>query len=273
MTMTDTTSARSIIYGFLDTYGLGNLASWAWEKVKAGEPIEQILLEMRDTSEYKARFPAMESLAQRGEALSEAQYIDLERTYSQLSRQYGLPSGFYDQPDDFTNLITKGVSPTEYSQRLQLFQSTAFDTDPTVRSELQRLYNITPGDLTAFFIDPDRALPYLTQKVSAAEVAAASQRSGFGDITGAEAELYSMLTPAQAGQGFGSLATLREVTSELPGEAAPGMDRARTLAGVLGGNTEAQAEIQRRSAQRSAAFAGRGGFQSTRQGVSGVGSA
>src|SRR5436190_23924038 len=62
-TVTDTTgtgSAKAILTNALGQLGLQGLADWAWAKYQAGESFDQIYLEMRQTPEYKPRFPYME---------------------------------------------------------------------------------------------------------------------------------------------------------------------------------------------------------------------
>ena len=264
-------SARAILEAALATYGLSSLASWAWERWLNGQAIEQIFLDLKATPEYKARFPAMATLAGKGRAISEAEYINIEGAYTSLARQYGLPTGFYDQADDFAGWIAGEVSPAELSTRLQQYQALVYDVDPTVRAELNRIYGISDGDIAAYWIDPNKALPFLSQKFGAAQTAGASQRSGFGALSQGEAELYGNLEPGQAAQGFGLLAGLGEVTGQLVGESEAGMARDQSLAGVLGGNQPAQAELERRARSRRAVFEQGGGFATSRQGVSGAG--
>lgn len=76
MTVQDTnTSARAAITRVLDQFGLGSLAGWAWQRYVAGVPVEQIMLDLRERPEYRARFPAMRELADRGRAITENEYL------------------------------------------------------------------------------------------------------------------------------------------------------------------------------------------------------
>src|SRR5689334_18836184 len=94
-------SARAILDDTLAQYGLSGLGDRLWQQYLNGEPIEQIMVDLRKTPEYKARFPGMEALSKKGRAISEGEYISIERGYAQLFREYGLPAGFYDDPSDF----------------------------------------------------------------------------------------------------------------------------------------------------------------------------
>jgi hypothetical protein len=264
-------SAKSIIDGFLNQYGLGTLSTWAWGKWQQGEPIEQIMLELRDTPEYQTRFPAMKQLGQKGQAIDEGSYIRLEKTYSELARQFGLPTGFYDQPDDFARLIVNDVSPAEYQQRLQDYQTVAFDVDPTTREELQSLYGIDSGHLAAYFIDPDKAMPIIQRTFGAAQAAAQARTSGFGQLNQGQAELISGSTPAELQQGFGTLVQQREVFEQLPGEAASGVNVDTQLGAAFRGDAAAQEEIARRARSRRATFQSGGGVSQTQRGFAGAG--
>src|SRR5262245_12020315 len=119
-------SAFAILRETLDRYGLGSLADVIWNWRKEGRPDEQIRLDLRQTPEYQARFPALTDLRNKGRAISEDQYIDLERTYTQSLRAAGLPQGFYDSPDDFANLIRNEVSPAEFNDRVKSYETLAF---------------------------------------------------------------------------------------------------------------------------------------------------
>lgn len=270
-TAKDASSAKALITGTLTTYGLGSLADWAWKKWQNGESIDQIMLELRSTKEYKARFPAMDQLSKDGHAISESEYINLEETYISLGRQFGLPSGFYDQPSDFTKLILGHVSASEFQSRLQDYQALVFDTDPTARQELQQFYGIDAGHLAAYFIDPNKALPLIQRQFGAAQAAAAAKITGFGQLDVNQAELISGVDPAQLQQGFDTLVQNRQVFNPLPGEAGQAIDVNEQLDAAFRGDANAQADIERRARNRAAAFAGGGGVAQTQTGFAGAG--
>ena len=72
-------------------YGLQSLFPKIQEFARRDLTEDGVLLELRKTPEYKARFPAMEALAQKQRAITEAEYIEFERNAAQLERAYGLP--------------------------------------------------------------------------------------------------------------------------------------------------------------------------------------
>jgi hypothetical protein len=268
-------SAKAIIDGFLSRYGLASVSKWAWGRYLDGAPIEQVMLEIRDRPEYKTRFPYMEALAKKGRAISEEQAIEYEQRASQLMRSYGLPRGFYDNPDDFAKIITAEVGLPELEQRLRIAQTAAFNAPAELRGELQRLYGISAGDLTAYWIDPGKALPVLEQRFAAAQIGASSRQTGWGKLGKDEAERLAALgvDGEQARAGFSELTGLRELTLNLPGQGRDDTSRADLVAARFEGDADAARRIRRTQERRVAPFQAGGGFTSTEDGFTGVGTA
>jgi hypothetical protein len=267
-------SARADLDALLDQWGLKGLGSKIWEAYLGGTPASALPQLVRGTDEYKQRFAGMDALQQKGRAISEGEYISLERSYTQVLRAAGLPQGFYDAPDDFSRLIGGEVSVAELADRVQTYTRVALQAPEEVRSELQRLYGIGPGELTAYFIDPDKALPLLQKQAAAAEISGSAVRTGFGGLSRSEAETVagSGTNAQQAEQGFGALVDARELFTSLDaGE--EGIGRGTQLGAVFGGNARAREEIEKRRARRKAQFAGGGGFAADKEGFSGLGSA
>lgn len=265
-------SAKAVIDSFLAGLGLASLSTWAWTKYTAGESIDQISLELYATPQFKAQYPEYETLAKEGRAVSVAQIQAYRTAAAQMFHQYGLPQGFYDQPSDFANLMGNDVSIAELSQRLSQAAAATYQTDQTTKDELQRLWGVTPGEMTAMWLDPDRALPAIQQRFVAAQASAAGKLSGFGQLTQEEA-----LRVAQSGdnvdqlrQGFAGLAHNQELFNPLnAGEQTFG--REQVLGAEFGGDTGTQSAIQKQAAGRVAEFGGQDQFATSRAGVVGVG--
>jgi hypothetical protein len=267
--------ANAILLDALREFGLESLANTVWEWQKQGRPLEQIMLDLRTTPEYKQRFPAMDTLAKKGRAISEQQYIDYERGAAQLFKSVGLPPTFYDQPDDFANFLTNEVALPELQQRIQMYQVAAFQVPDEVRNDLQQRFGVTPGELTAFFIDPDRALPLIQQKFGASQAAGASQIGGFGALTDEQAFRVGNqgLTQQQLAQGFGQLGTLRPLFEALPGFGEENINSDVGIGAVFDQSAEDQRQLARRAEGRKSPFSGGGQFGSSQTGITGVGSA
>lgn len=273
-------SAKAVLQATLDGYGLGSLGSWAWDKYLNGTPIEQILLDMRETPEYKARFPAMKTLAQRGMAISEAEYIGYERSAKAMMKAAGLPTGFYDRPDDFDQFLINDIALPELEERINMARVAVFNSDPNTLQAIQDFYNVggrpasLVGDLTAWFLDEKRALPVIQQQFIAAQTSGVASRTGYGALTRSEAERLAMLgiDPARSEEGFTSLATMDELFSNLPGEenqTAP--NRAQGLAAVFEGNADARQAIERTAGRRRSSYQQGGSFGTSDRGIAGIG--
>lgn len=275
MTMVDPTtqqSAKGIIDGFLADYGLTGLGDTAWQWYLTGQGPDQILLNLRQTPEYQARFPAMQTLAQRGHAITEGQYVDYEKSIAQQNQAAGLPQGMYDTPDEIAKLLTSNISPSEYQARLSAYQTAAWQTPPEVRQALTDYYGITPGQLTAFFIDPDQALPLIQRDVAAAQAGGSAQRSGFGQLSQPDAEYLASLGLSQSAldQGFNKLGTENQLIQGLPGQ--PGVGAGTAIQAQFGQNAQAQAQFEAAQQRQLNLFKQGGGPAASQGGVLGAGS-
>ncbi len=272
---TEEQSAKAMLDSSLGEFGLGGLGGWAWEQFKRGVPVEQIFLDLRERPEYRARFPGMEALTKRGRAISEREYIELERSYTQIARAAGLPSGFYDQPDDFARLVQNEVSPQEFSTRVEMAAVSAYQSPPELRDELSRLYGMGPGELTAYWLDPDRALPLLQQQFLAGQIGSRARTTGFGTLTRDEAERLAQqgVTEQRAQEGFGRLAESGELFRALPGTGEDEITREEQLGATFTGNANALERVRRRQARRRGEFQGGGSYATSREGIGGLGPA
>lgn len=265
-----TTSAQSTLRDILDQWGLAGLADWAWQKIVAGASLDQVIYEMRQTPEYKKRFAGNVVRQDAGLApMTETEYLQYEQSARQVMAYYGLPQGFYDQPDDFAAFIGKDVSVSELHDRVQQAVTLA-QADITSQGEYGRLYGVGPngapvsysvGDVAAYMLDQTRALPLLQRQVQAGTIAGAAKRTGFGEIDRIAAEHLAALgvTDTQAVAGFGQLAGLGEVTGTIIGDTGPGLSKQDQISAVFEENAAAAEELSRRKRARVAGYKGSGG--------------
>lgn len=276
-------SAKGTLATTLAQYGLpASLADKLWDQeyVQKGTPIQTIIdVALPNTDEYKQRFPGLTSLRERrnrGESVlipSVTQYLELETGIASVLRDSGLPAGFYDDPSDFATFIGGSTSPKEIEDRISLARNVAFNAPVEVRQELSRVYGLEPGDLVAYFLDPQRMLPDLQKKANAAAVGGATIRSGFGLLTQQEMEQLSAsgVTDTEAAQRSGALVPLSGLFAETAGEAAAGDQLGRDeQVGYIGGSAQAVTSIERRRSRRQAQFEG-GGGAAAGQGRTGLG--
>lgn len=257
---------EQVILDALTEYGLGDLLDLALNEIRAsnGQPnFDRLVSNLRKTDQYKQRFQGMELRRQQGySAISEIEYLDLEKGYRDVMRRAGLPVGFYDDPGDFANYIANNVSAAEISQRVFDGYVAVRQADPQVRTELERLYGVTEGELAAFFLDPQRAEPLIRQQVTTARVGAAAARQGFDIGRTALERLTALGVDEQGGrQIFETLGAGRELlTSMDPSEQT--LSAEDTAVGLAGGNPDAARRLRQRQQRRVAEFEGGGSFAS-----------
>ena len=194
------------------SYGLASLAPKIYSYIQNGYSADTISLLLQDTQEYKTRFAGNEIRQKAGlPVLSPADYLNTEASYRQIMASAGLPKTFYDQPADFANWIGGDVSPTEIQNRVQLASTAVNQTDPYLRQQLSAFYGVDQNQLTAYFLDQNKALPILQKQEAAAQLGAEAARRGLvSDQSRMESYVDQGLTQSQASQGF------QQVALELP---------------------------------------------------------
>jgi len=249
-------------------YGLETLAGFINRRIMADVSEEMLLLELYDQPEYQLRFPGMKALRAKNKTITEKDYIDDEKAFIQTARFFDLPIGFYDSADDFGKLIGNLVSPKEYQERLQIGQDLARSMNPAARTQLQELYNVGEGGITAYVLDADKALPLIQKQAKAAQFVGFGRDKGFKleGMTAAQAEqiagteAYSKLSSLQMEQALGQAAQLRQTQSRLTGIEGEVYDEQEALKAVIEGSPEAMLASQQRAKREGARFGGASGI-------------
>lgn len=257
----------AIVTALFKEYGLESLTPKIIEYVKAGYGADAIGVLLRDTPEYKARFPAMASLMAKKRAISEAEYIAYERTAAQLEKQYGLPSGMV--MGNVTRLLENEVSATELNDRIILASSASVQAPEEFKRTLQQYYNIGTGGLAAYFLDPAVAAPLLEKQFVSAQIGTEAVRQGVGlDVYGAQ-NLQSLgITQETARQGFQTVARDIGLTAGRGDVVTQG-----ELIGGTFGDQQQQTAIERARQARLGRFGAGGEFMTEQRGVTGLASA
>jgi hypothetical protein len=200
------------INNLFSSYGLQSLAGKIFEYIQNGYSADTISILLQDSSEYKQRFAGNEMRKQKGlPVLSPAEYLSVESSYRQLMRQAGLPQGFYDQPSDFNDFIGKDIAPTEVKTRIDLASQATALAHPQYKEALQKMYGLTDSQITAYFLDEDKALPILQKQAAAAAIGAEALKRGLTISEQSENYALSGVTQQQAAQAYGTIA------QQLPG--------------------------------------------------------
>ena len=190
-----TAAAKISALDTLDTdlgkWGLQSLTGWVYNEVMAPsefKPSAQILLDMKNTDEYKQRFSGMAVRAANGLApIDENQYIQNENSYLATARQYGLPQGFMT-PTEIGILIGHDVSAKEFDDRVINGYRVAMQADPNTKATLKEYYGIDDGGLAAYWLDPNRAYDVMMKQQQSAMIGGMSKDTGFGGLDKSVAE-------------------------------------------------------------------------------------
>lgn len=213
----DNGSARAILVAQLRDWGLEELTDDLDMLIKQGLDAPAISLQLQETEAYKRRFAANAERIKKGlPVLSPAEYVATEAAYKSVLRSYGLPPGFYDQPDDFHKFLGADVSPEELNDRANAAQRVFLDADPAIRDMWSRFYGLTGGAAIASLLDPERALPVVERMANAARFGAIAERQGL-DADRGRLERYSDLgiTESEIQNAFGRIAATAPVDQRL----------------------------------------------------------
>jgi len=285
-------SAREYLDGLFKQFGfsdadraklLGEVDGWITEGL-ADAGTDAILMNFRGTTTYANRFAGMAELISRGQAVSEAEYIQLESSYRNVMQNYGLPSTFYDNPADYARLIGAGLSVKEVEEWVVAAKQSL---NPLVAQELEQYYGVSQGTQMAYLLgltnetgvalESARTQQQIRQEGRAAQIGAAAERAGFSmDKTFAEGlggtSLGKTIDPFQ----MGTLANL-EGTFDQARRVA---DRDTTLAAIdtetynqrdalsaAFGDEQKKLASERRARRERARFAGTSGAAASSLGV------
>lgn len=270
-------SAYSLLFDEFNRYGLGALVSPLQRFIQDGISPAEFTIRLRDTDAYKRRFAANQQRINQGlRALSEAEYIDLEDSYQNIMRQYGMPDIYYRTEKDpvtgvtlqpgFEKFIAGDVSPAELEDRVQTAYNRVIKANPEVVNSLRTFYGdvISNGDILAYALDTKNAIENIKRKVTAAEIGAGAQLAGLATTRARAEELGAFgVTREQAREGFRAVAEvtprgsqLAEIYKQTPYTQATAEQEVFGLAGAV----EAGRQRRKLTELEQASFAGQSGM-------------
>lgn len=168
---------------------------------------------IRNTESFKKRFPGYHArIANKFNALSIGEYLQLEDSYRQILKESGLPAGFWDDASDVGVWIANNVSVNELQTRVTLAVDLAKQVDPTMREIMAQFYGLSTGDVAAYFLDPKRGRDVIEHQYKSAGVATWAKRHGFEVTDMARYEDLSQrgVTAESAMQGYGTVRALTD---------------------------------------------------------------
>lgn len=279
-TSTADVGAKEMIGQFLAQYGLGQLGSWAWSRYQAlgggTDAMNIIQLEVTQTPEFKARFPAIDARAKAGlSPISPADYVNYEQGLNQMMHQYGLPFGANTSQFNgyVTKLLTGDVSLTEAQARVAQGYAQVEAAPQSVRDAFSAYFGVK-GDaaIASLYLDPNEALPQLEQMQQAATLGGTGVNFGVNLSKSQAMDLAQHVTTGDGAQQFATVDQMKSLYDANVGEKGD-LTQQTGIAAAFGESGQAQDELTRRLQERTAGTAGGGGAASSTAGLIGAGSA
>ena len=277
-------TASGMASEYISAFGLPDtLAPFLMNMFYDGVPSSAILPAIRQTPEYKTKFPAMEIRRVQGLApLNEAQYLDLQDGYYALTDAAGIDRQFMS-PVDTEVLIGNDVSLNEFQSRVALAEEASKAADPETIKLLRDQHNYSQGDIISLYLDVDKTKNVVDARrvMNSANLATAADRilGGIGETANVtnktsrsiKYELGDLLRRAnvQERELQAQLNPARALTSNLVGEQA--IDEGTVARGTFNLDKESTDTVRRRKANRLTNFQGNSGLGASGQGGLGFG--
>ena len=223
----ETKDAYALLEAAFKEYGLESLVPVIRGYMEADLGSEQAKLKLKTEPIYKARFKGNELRVGKGlNALSEVDYLELENDYTETLNSYGLSDYFGVATNAATRLarqqkmadvIGNSISALEFKDRIKTVVTRVNMADSNVKDELKAFYNITDTDLVKYFLNPAEGSDRLKEKVTAAEISAASITQGLGKTSLGTAEELARLgiDRAEALAGYSKIAEYLPTSEKL----------------------------------------------------------
>ena len=252
-----------------ENLGLTNVRQIANRLVADGYSTSQVSTLLREnimnSGEYKSLYGSVqEGQRKAGLPVMNPESIQIQRSaYESVMRRAGLPKGFYDDPSDFNNFLMNDVSPDEVAYRVNLAQQIMGESvQPEVLDAFRRYYGIGRGELTAYFLDPERAEPLLQKQAQAALIGAEALTSGVRGVgkRGFVEDLVEKgVDQMSARAAFGQVAEQQDTVrmlGDIEGERVSTRDQAEA---VLGLDNNAEQRVRGLKSRERARFSGSAG--------------
>lgn len=225
-----------------------------------------ISITLQETPEYKTRFKANDDRIKKGlKVLTPAEYLNVEDSYRQVLRAYGLKQ--FDTDAYVSQFIANDMSPTELSNRVQTAVQRVQNADPGVSQTLRDYYGIGQADLVGYVLDPAANMERINRQVSAAEIGNAARTQGLNAGVAVSEQLAAQgITQAEAQKGYSTIADIlptAEKLSGIYGTQLPGYDMSAAEQETFNGLASAQRKRKRLSSAEIASFSGTTGTNKT----------
>jgi hypothetical protein len=252
----------SAIVDRLNKYNLGSLAPLIRKLAIEGATESTIMLRLQDEPVYQERFKANQERIKKGiSVLTPSQYLNLEDSYRQILRAYGLNQ--FDNDAYVGQFISNDVSPAELSNRVVTAVQRVRNADPAVSNMLRNYYGIGQNDLVAYVLDPNQQFQKIERQVAASEIGVAAGRQGLNIGSPVAEQLAAQgITQAEAQRGYATIADILPTAEKLSDIYGTTLDRYGLAEGeqeVFNQLASAQRKRQRLVGREIAEFSGQSG--------------
>lgn len=251
-------------------YNLTGLIPVIKRLAQDGATESTITFALQDTEDYKRRFKANEERLKKGlSVLSPAEYLNVEDSYRQILRSYGL--GQFDNDEYVSQFLANDMSPAELSNRVVTAVQRVRNADPAISRTLKDYYGIGNADLVAYVLDPNQQFQKIERQVAAAEIGTAARVQGLeAGVSVAEQLAAQGVTQAQAQRGYATIADIlptAEKLSDIYGGTEGQFRQAEAEQEVFNQLASAQRKRQRLTQREIAEFSGQSGVGRTSLGT------
>jgi hypothetical protein len=170
--------------GLFESYNLGSLSELITTYMRQGKGPNETVLLLKKSPEYNLRFQGNTlRLAAGLNVMSEADYLELEDSYANTLRAYGLGSMLStDRTKNeamFAKYMGNDLAGPEFKSRIELATERVLNADPMTKGLFKQFYpNLTDSDLVSYFLAPKDTLNRLKEKVTSAEIGTAALAQG-----------------------------------------------------------------------------------------------
>jgi hypothetical protein len=262
----DRVSVYSSMADRFNKYGLTGLANKIKELAMQGATEATITLQLQETPEYQQRFAANADRLKKGlKALTPAEYVNIEDSYRQVLRAYGLKQ--FDNDAYVRQFIANDMSPTELSNRVVTAVQRVQNADPAIVKQLKQYYGIGATDMVGYVLDPEQQFQKIERQIAASEIGVAAGRQGLqAGVSVAEQLAAQGVSQAEAQKGYATIADIlptAEKLSDIYGTTLEGYGQAEGEQEVFNSLASAQRKRQKLTAREIAAFSGASGVNKT----------
>lgn len=222
----DTRDAFALLKDTFSAYGLDTLAGEIEKFMKSGLTTSEAKIELRKTKAYEDRFYGNKlRSASNLNVLSEAEYLDLENSYSETLKSYGLQDYFgtavtaqqkVTRQKAIADVIGNDISAVEFKDRVSTAVNRVSNADAQTKAAFKSFYNINDTELVKYFLDPAKSLVSLKEKAAAAEIGGAASLQGLSTTSATAEELAKLgVTKEAAQKGYETIAGVLPTAEKL----------------------------------------------------------